>query len=216
MLYLYALAAGLGDVADVKGVQGEPLVLVPFQDAVTVAGEITAVPSLDAIALKAQDALVRQLHDRSAALLPMRFGTTTADVDALRRSIDSRLLDRLAAVTHREQMIVRIVGAEGAESAERASSAESAGAVTGTAYLVARAKASQPSDEMRAIAESAAAIACDVRLEAANRHRVHGSIYHLIERGKADEYRRAVELAAARLPHVRVVITGPSPAYAFA
>jgi hypothetical protein len=68
---------------------------------------------------------------------------------------------------------------------------------------------------MRALASRAGAIVREVRIEPANRHGVHGSIYHLIERGRGDEYRMAVEAIAASLPTVRVIISGPSPAYAF-
>jgi gas vesicle protein GvpL/GvpF len=216
MLYLYALAAELRDVADIHGVQREPLALVRVEDAIVIAGDVTAVPSIDAGALKAQDALVRQLHDRSAALLPMRFGTTTADAETLLKSIDRRLLDRLAAVRHREQMIVRVVGASSATGATSATSAELGDAVTGTEYLLARAKSRQASDEMRALAAAASTIVREVRMEPANRYGVHGSIYHLIERGRADEYRTALESIAASIPTVRVSISGPSPAYAFA
>jgi hypothetical protein len=38
----------------------------------------------------------------------------------------------------------------------------------------------------------------------------------LIDRGRSEEYRAAIESAAAGLRDVRIVITGPSPAYAFA
>ena len=218
MLYLYALAAELRDVADVHGVQGEPLILVRFHDAAVVASEVAAVPAVDAAVLKAQDALVRELHDRSTALLPMRFGMTASDVEALGQAINARLLDRLASVKHREQMIVRVVasGASGASGAPGATGALSASGATGTEYLLARARTLQPSEEMRTLAAAAAAVVREVRIEPANRYGVHGSIYHLIERGRAGEYRDAVGSIAASLPTVRVIISGPSPAYAFA
>jgi hypothetical protein len=88
-------------------------------------------------------------------------------------------------------------------------------AESGTEYLRERARALQPSGEMRALASGAGAIVREVRIEPANRHGVHGSIYHLIERGRGDEYRMAVEAIATSLPTVRVIISGPSPAYAF-
>jgi hypothetical protein len=43
-----------------------------------------------------------------------------------------------------------------------------------------------------------------------------GTLYHLIERGRASEYRRAVDGVAARADGVRVMVSGPSPPYAFA
>ena len=111
MLYLYAIAAELGEVAEWRGVQGEVLVLLPFHDAVVIAGEVGAAPAVDAESLKAQDALVRQLHNRSAALLPMRFGMTARDAQSLARSLDAGLIERLAAVRGCEQMVVRVLGA---------------------------------------------------------------------------------------------------------
>ena len=212
MLYLYAIAAGLGDIAALRGVQGEALATLPFHDAVVVSGEVAQVPGIDPAALKAQDALVRELHARAAALLPMRFGTAVADAEALTRALDSRVIDRLEAVRACEQMTLRVVG--GAGGAERAGGAE--GAQSGTAYLMARAGKLRASPELDLIARAAAHVVRGVRVEPANQHGVHGSVYHLIERGRADDYRAAIEQAARDVRDVRVIITGPSPAYAFA
>ena len=41
------------------------------------------------------------------------------------------------------------------------------------------------------------------------------SIYHLVPRGSTDRYREAIQRAAADA-RVRIVVTGPWPAYAFA
>jgi hypothetical protein len=213
MLYLYAIAAELGDIAALRGVQGEPLVTLPFRDAVVIAGEVAAVPALDAAVLKAQDGLVRTLHSRAAALLPMRFGMTIADAESLTRSLDGRVIDRLAVVRGCDQMTLRVVGAS-APSAPPAPPAPSA--PSGTAYLLARARSHKSSRELNAIATAAGALQRGVRIEAAQQPGVHGSVYHLIERGHAEDYRRMIEEAAATLPGVHVVITGPSPAYAFA
>ena len=111
MLYLYAVAAALGDIAELHGIQGEALIALPFQDALVVAGEVTAAPAIEATALTSQDALVRALHARAAALLPMRFGMTVPGAEALARSLDARILERLAAVRGCEQMIVRVMSA---------------------------------------------------------------------------------------------------------
>ena len=210
MMYLYAIAAELGDIAELQGVQGEPLVTVPFHDAVVIAGEVAALPALDAAVLKAQDGLVRTLHSRAAALLPMRFAMTVADAAALTRALDSRIADRLSAVRGCDQMTLRVVGAS-APSAPPAPPAPS-----GTAYLLARVRSHKGSRELNAIAAGAGSLQRGVRIEAAQQPGVHGSIYHLIERGRADDYRAAIEDAARAIPEVRVIITGPSPAYAFA
>src|SRR5688572_7954854 len=100
MLYLYAIAADLGDATDLTGVQGEALALVMLDGARLVTGTVDTRPPLDGATLNAQDALVRALHDRAAALLPMRFGSTAASEDDARRAIAAvpELLERLAAV----------------------------------------------------------------------------------------------------------------------
>ena len=86
----------------------------------------------------------------------------------------------------------------------------------GTEYLLARAGTLKGSAELAAIAAAPGALQREVRIEPSRQSGVHGSIYHLIERGRADEYRAAIEHAARAVPAVRVVITGPSPPYAFA
>jgi hypothetical protein len=60
-----------------------------------------------------------------------------------------------------------------------------------------------------------AALARATRIEPVNQRGLHGSVYHLIARGGAAAYRAAIEEAAATVPSVHVIISGPSPAYAF-
>jgi hypothetical protein len=213
MLYLYALAAGLGNVEDLKGVQGESLIVITVDGAVAVAGDVSTRPSLDAEILKAQDRLVRDLHERAASLLPMRFGVTASDRHDVVRAIGARegLPQRLAAVSNCEQMTARVF----APGASHAPGVTGAVRSSGTEYLQSRAKESA-SPDLLAIAEAARELQREVRIERALQPGLLGSVYHLIERGRADEYRAAVERAAAALPGVRVVVSGPSPPYAFA
>lgn len=227
VLYLYALAGQLSDVEDLKGVQGESLIVIAIDGAVAVAGEVAERPSLDADTLKAQDRLVRQLHDRASALLPMRFGVTAADQDAAVRAIGARegVLQRLAAVRGCEQMIVRVF-ASGERQVDQPCLAEARDQLPGERrrvadtpgrrYLEARATQRTSSPELLAIERAAVPLQRHVRVEPAHQPGLHGSVYHLIERGHAEEYRAAIERAAAGLSGVRVVISGPSPPYAFA
>ena len=72
-----------------------------------VAGWIAAPPAIDRGTLEAQDRVIRALHDRAGALLPMRFGTAVDGVDAAVRavSIVARTLpERFDLVRGREQM----------------------------------------------------------------------------------------------------------------
>ena len=210
MLYLYAIAAALGDIAGLRGIQDEPLTRFSFRDALVIGGEITALPTIDAETLKAQDALVRALHDRSAALLPMRFGMTIPEVAAIHAALANlSIMRKLQEVRGREQMTLRVLGADPSDqSAENQTS--------GTAYLMARAKQRWPSDEMRAVSSGAASLVRGVHVDSIHQQGVHGSLYHLIDRGQSEEYTRMIQMSAAQVPHVRVIITGPSPAYAFA
>jgi hypothetical protein len=62
------------------------------------------------------------------------------------------------------------------------------------------------------------AVARWVRAERVERHdrgRLAGSLYHLIPRGAADGYRRAIERAAVDAG-LTTVVSGPWPPYAFA
>jgi hypothetical protein len=212
MLYLYAIAADLRDVADLTGIQGEALAVVMLDDAVLIAGEVEATPPVDAAALNAQDALVRRLHDRAAALLPMRFGSTAATQEDARRAITTapKLLARLTAVRGAEQMIVRVLG----ERRQVRTTIPTGG--SGTRYLEALAEARRAPPELLAIAAAGRALQRDVRIEAAEEPGMIGSVYHLIDRGRADQYRALIEEAARGMAQVRVRVSGPSPAYAFA
>ena len=212
MLYLYAIAADLRDVADLTGIQGEALALVMLDGALVVAGEVDASSPVDAAALKAQDALVRHLHERAAALLPMRFGATAATPEDARRAVAAapKLLERLTAVRGAEQMVVRVLG----ERRELRTKIPTEG--SGARYLEALAEARRPPPELLAIAAAGRPLQRDVRIEAAEQPGMIGSVYHLIDRGRADEYRVLIETAAREMDQVRVRVSGPSPAYAFA
>jgi hypothetical protein len=212
MVYVYAIAEELGDISHLAGVRGEPLLLVAFGRAVVVAGEMTVRPPLEPAILRAQDALVRALHDRARALLPMRFGTTSADREEVLRAIDAHgdLATRLAAVRDCEQMVVRVLGTLDQETQPVSAAA------TGTQYLEARAKRHQPGPALAALAAGVGDLPKSVKIEPSSQPGLLGAVYHLIERGRADEYRRAIDHRAAQLPDVRILVSGPSPPYAFA
>lgn len=134
ILYLYALADGLDDVSGVTGVQNEELVLLQLPEAICVAGWMLHAPSLTRESLAAQDRVVRALHARAAALLPMRFGAAMPDAAAVERALHIQgtgLRARLTAVRGREQMTIRVLGARGARGAS-GTSATGTGAASAT------------------------------------------------------------------------------------
>jgi hypothetical protein len=240
ILYVYALADGLDDVSGLAGVQNEALVLVPLPEAMAVCGWIAQAPSVSRDSLTTQDELVRALHARATALLPLRFGAVVNDVEAAARAVHAlgaSLRERLDQVRARDQMTLRIVrhrvdrveGAEGAgraagaEGAEGAAGADGAGGArgaegsegAGTKYLKSRAALAVPP----AIAPLLDALKPFQRMTRVERGRhpdVVATVYQLIERGSAEAYRQAAADASAKLPALTVRISGPSPAYAFA
>jgi hypothetical protein len=202
---LYAIA--LGAPADGRGAQGEALRVVSCGALQLLTG--SAPPPLSADALRAHEAAVRAIADRSMACLPARFGAGAAGVDALARWAAARepqLLDALEQVRGREQMTIRLHGPATAPAAPAGG--------PGTRYLEERRRArSVPElDPLRA------ALADLLRAERVERHEGEGSLlasaYHLIDRGAAPEYVKAVERTA--LAPLQAKVSGPWPAWAFA
>ena len=235
-LYIYAIASGLAESNGLTGVAGEPLVVVPARDMVAVCGWIARTPGVNRETLTVQDRIVRTLHARAEALLPMRFGTNVADETELERKLDSLepgLRESLTQVKGREQMTLRVLaGGSSAAGAAGASGAAGAGGAGGAAprvsvpatrddhgigksYLESRRAAAIPPEIQRLI-DGLRSLQRATRIERGRVERLIATIYSLIERGSSDAYRAAVRQAAASVPSVTVRVTGPGPAYAFA
>lgn len=234
MLYLYALADAPVD-APLLGMQGETIQFVPIGDVMAAIGVVDAHPEVTADTLAAQDRVVRALHERVAALLPSRFGTGMPDEATLVRTVSPRgreIARRLDVVRGCEQMTLRVLeGAKSARGLSRRSSeattsrakadargaegAQGAGS-PGTRYLQERARAAALPPALTTLIAAAASLQRGARVESGRHEGVIGTIYHLITRGRADQYREVIERAAKDLVDTRVVISGPSPAYAFA
>jgi hypothetical protein len=210
--YLYAIGDEIGAIDDLRGLAEEPLTLLTFAGFHAAASELPQAPALTQASLAAQDRVVRALHARAEALLPMRFGAAFATPADVARAIDVQregLVDRLQRVRGREQMNVRVLGS--AEATVTPDGVEGSIA-PGTNYLRERA---QPS----AVAPLLQAVAPLVRATIVERGRTAGliaSVYHLIDRGTSDVYREALLAAVREAPALSVHVTGPSPCYAFA
>jgi hypothetical protein len=146
-------------------------------------------------------------------LLPARFGAFVDDRDleeilAIRREVIQEALD---LVHGRVQMTIRI--RESAPAAGRPDVAGSAAAMSGTAYLEARRAAA-----VHTVPPGAASMTAAVRhLVAAERSengqgRAGASIYHLIERRHASQYRAALSSVESPV----ITVSGPWPPFAFA
>jgi hypothetical protein len=232
MLYLYALVEGVAALDDVRGAAGEPLQCLTVESLCVVAGELPGLPPIDRAALTAQDRVVRDLHHRAAALLPMRFGTAYPSPDEARRAIATRapaLNDALALVRHREQMTIRILGARGARGAI-ASPSEPLGrraplaplaplavapGMTGREYLEGRAASRMPR-EIVPLLEALSGVQRATKVEASRTPGLVATVYQLIDRGASGAYVTQANAAAGLLEGHSLRISGPAPCYAFA
>jgi Gas vesicle synthesis protein GvpL/GvpF len=196
-LNVYALSDG-APAGVVPGALGEPVRSVRAGPFFVLAGEVEQPPELTAQALRAHEAAVRRLAEACAAVLPVRFGSVVERVDFSAR--EDELLEALALVRGREQMTLRVYGDE--PPLDRGS---------GTRYLESLRSA-------RALPELDPLRAALVPLIRAERIEARGgplraSVYHLIDRGSAPDYLRAM----AGIPlAVRVLPSGPWPAWSFA
>jgi hypothetical protein len=202
---VYALVAEAP--AGLLGAKGEPLRAVACAGFVALAGE--SPPPLSVEALRAHEAAVRRIADASAACLPVRFGASVLDDDALRAQLEPRaaeLSDALQLVRGREQMTLRVNGPGAPAPLTTAAGA-------GTRYLEERRRARKVPelDPLRL------ALQAFIRAERLERHSEPGllaSVYHLIDRGASAEYQRIAERVA--LEGLRLLVSGPWPAWSFA
>ena len=207
-----------------RGVARERLRAIACGDLVAVVGEVPSAPSLDAGTLRAYDATMRGLTSAVDAMLPVRFGTILPDAAALCTVVGERraaLTEALALVAGREQMTLRVFGdatrVTVRPSPRRVSPKSGRGA--GARYLDARRAAEARAHAVPEIDWLRPALARFVRAERTERHErppLLASVHHLIPRGRAAAYLAAVDRALRTRRAVRIVASGPSPAWAFA
>ena len=175
-------------------------------------------------ALVTHDATIRCLAEQVEALLPARFGWIAADEAALHRCLEphrERLLEALALTAGREQMTLRVYGALAPVPETKA---PPAGDRPGTRYLESRRAEAERRREILEIAPLCAALASLVRAERVERHSPastgavspSASVYHLVDRGRAAEYRTIVASLESELAPLRTSVSGPWPPYAYA
>jgi hypothetical protein len=216
MLCVYALTSGRSGRIGVRGMAGEPLRLMTVGRVAAITGEIARRPAATLARARAYDDVVRALAAGAQPILPARFGTcfrSFDDLELVLRTRERALARALSAVRGRVQMIVRMPDSSTDERGVPPATA--GGAASGTEYL--RARAADAARERRVpgfepIRETARRWIKDEAVE--KRGRV-ASVYHLIPRASARAYAQAIRRAAAERG-VRVVVTGPMPAYAFA
>ncbi|MFL5309341.1 MAG: GvpL/GvpF family gas vesicle protein [Myxococcales bacterium] len=196
-LNVYALSAEPPE-REVRGALGEPVRALRAGSFFALAGEVDGAPELSEDAVRAHDAAVRRLALVCPALLPVRLGSVVDELDFSAR--ESELLEALELVRGREQMTLRVYGEP--QPADRES---------GTAYL----ESLRRSHSIPALDPLRSALGPLVHAERTEPHDgpLIASVYHLIDRGTAAEYLRAVAGVALA---VRVAPSGPWPAWSFA
>ncbi len=110
-LYIYALLGEPPRGAPGVGFAGETLRVVDCGGLLAAAGELDALPPLDIETLRAHDAAIRRLAERTGAVLPVRFGALVPDERALAERLAPRagpLREALALVEGCEQMTLRV------------------------------------------------------------------------------------------------------------
>jgi Gas vesicle synthesis protein GvpL/GvpF len=214
ILYLYAIAEGLDWADNLAGVGGETLACLVVDGVDVVVGEIDAAPGVDEVTLARQDQIVRQLHARATALLPMRFGAAFRSDAEMRQALTLRLpalRERLAIVRNAEQMTLRVFG-RSAPTPDAPGTQDAPGA--GAEYLRARAARVVPA-AIVPLLEALRPLARDTRVEPGKTPGMIATLYQLIDRRTSAAYKAAVTAAAGTRPDLSVRVSGPSPCYAF-
>ncbi|HZV02809.1 MAG TPA: GvpL/GvpF family gas vesicle protein [Planctomycetota bacterium] len=160
-------------------------------------------PELTKENLLARDRFVRELADEVAAILPARWGShgaSDADIaeDLLPRA--RAIKEALELVRGGEQMTLRFATAKARKKPGRPR--------TGTAYLEARARAAEEARSTPELEAFRSQLGL-VRAERVERREGAASVYHLIERGRSEEWLAVFSGTAFRA-------SGPFPPYAFA
>jgi hypothetical protein len=216
-LYVYAVlrspSVNEGDSAS------KPPVLVDCGGIDAAVLPVSAAPVVDAAALRSHDAVVRRLCERSASVLPMRFGSFVPDEAALRQWIDAvrPVLERgLDLVAGREQMGLRVYGDAGPAAPDEE---DRGGADRGTRYLMKRTRLAMPAGLGGVLDVLRARLGRLVLSERVERHETPpllATVHHLVARQAGEAYRAALACELPELQGWRFEITGPWPPYAFA
>ncbi len=213
-LYVYAVVDEAPATTLGAGLLGEPLRAVGCGPLLVVAGAMDAVPVPSLETVRDHDAVIRRLAATVPALLPARFGSTVADEAALHATITARaatLRERLARVRGCEQMTLRVYG-EPVPAPARPAPA------SGTEYLRQRRAVLDPGEALPALRPLLARLepfVSDQRYEPHAGSPLLATIHHLVDRAHAHAYLATADAAPA-LRGLRVRVSGPWAAYAFA
>ena len=209
-LYLFAV---LGPDAPPPP-RGSRLRHVPCGGLLAVVRATERVPAPRPAALRRHAEVVRKLWDAAPAVVPARFGSVLPDEAALMRELQPRLAELRAAlklVRGRAQMTLRVFDAGG----KRPAAAQAGEPASGREFLAARAAWWRGADVpgLPALLEAVRPLHAAERIERHETPPLAASVYHLVDRARVAEYRRAVSRRRGRM---RLRVSGPWPPYAFA
>jgi gas vesicle protein GvpL/GvpF len=205
VIHVYAFADEVCSLPHVEGLDGAPLELRTIDGLAAVisrrrGGEDTGSLRDEALV---HGLVVEALAERAGAVLPVRFGETSADDEALARLVHARaerLRSRLASVRGCVEIGLRI--------AEPKSSPDAA-AASGTEYMRSLQRATSTVERLH---RDLAVPARESRLRRTGN--VHVGAY-LVPRERVDETRAVVARFAAARPELNVLCTGPWAPYSF-
>jgi hypothetical protein len=218
VLYVYALvdADGRGPRPTGTGHDGAALCVVARGDVAAICSrhEHLDLP-VDREHLWRHERVAEALMD-DHAVLPVRFGTTVADDDALAAMLDERqdeFRGALERVRGRVEISVKVVWTPPEPPAEDPDAA----AAPGRAYLLGRLETRNAAVALAdAIHERLMAHAVDARREVLVTPRLLLSAAYLVDRGAVDAFLAASDDAARRHPELELVCVGPWPPHTFA
>ncbi len=219
---VYGLTRDDGRRVAGRGISGERLRVVRLGTIAAVVGDIARTPSPTEARLRAYLSVVAALAARYPAILPVRFGTLMEDdteLQTILRAREKNIRSQLSRVRGRVQMTVRIVVPVRGVRLQADHGPAKAGhdvpeKSSGSEYLLARAR-EQRASSIPGFAPLSRAVARWVKDERVDRRGDVVTVYHLIPAAAADRYANAMEEAAAATG-IRVMVSGPWPAHAFA
>lgn len=204
MIHVYAIADGLEELPDVKGIEGAPPDRVRCNGFDLVVSEQGAEVEPTEGAVLAHARVVEALLPLTDALLPARFGVAYDNQAALQEAVRERaseLSESLERVRGGVELGVRVVGDLPAPAT----------ADTGRAYLEARREAIAVGDEIHD--------AFSGQARAATRGNSGGSILsgaYLVDPDTIPAFLATAEQLEAKHPQLSFALTGPWPPYSFA
>jgi hypothetical protein len=164
---------------------------------------------------------MRQIASNVSAMLPARFALIVEDVHRLRALVEVRadaLHDALRLVAGCEQMTLRVRAPDGRPAVQGASTRRPATSRrSGTDYLRARAEEiGIPQDpDVKGLLHRLSSLVHAERIARAHPSDA-STIYHLIDRGRSNDYLTIVRKFSTAQPSIPVAASGPFPPYAFA